>query len=480
MPTIPPGVNLSPRWGFAYHPRAMRRALVVASLFVTSLPSIAMAQSGGCEPDAAGCTRAAIAYHHREGLPVEFDFDTDWLPRGAPVQVRVRAVLAGHTDVRAAGELVGSWPEPMILRAIGTPGEGSLEVDYGVQFSARVRLSLPIEGRTVGWEGNIPYVPMIDFRATARNTFDPWAWERVSVMGRTMRNRVADVPLTDAIIRIPGISGGFTFEASGEVSASYQSTRFTFGLDADPLTAMTLRTQARFNAGPFVEYQPRLEGDLGYAGAIHVYPGLYVSLAGRRWTLDLVDLPIPIGPFPRHVLFDPAVAHLPLPDVQATMDSVDFGDIDVGRMTERTVEIVNTGEAAGRVLGAAVDAPFGVATREGSLPARSRSSFVVSFAPVRPGPATGDLVITTNDPDTPRVHVRLRANGVAPYMPPVEEDAGLADVVDASTPTSAAQDGGCGCRASGAPAEGGVAGWGAVFFAAALARRSRRRDRRAS
>lgn len=160
---------------------------------------------------------------------------------------------------------------------------------------------------------------MIDFRAMGWTPFDPWAWTPVSAMGRTMRARVADVPITDAIVRIPGISGGFTFEAAGEVSATYQSTRMSFGIAADPLTAMTLRTQAAFNAGPSVEYSPRLEGDVGYAGAIHIFPGLYVSLAGRRWTLDIADIPIRVGPFPRHALFDPSVAHLGLPTCASSL-----------------------------------------------------------------------------------------------------------------------------------------------------------------
>ncbi len=90
---------------------------------------------------------------------------------------------------------------------------------------------------------------------------------------------------------------------------------------------MTLRTQAIFNAGPSVEYSPRLEGDVGYSGAIHVFPSLYVSLVGRRWMLDIADIPIRVGPFPRHVLFDPSLAHLGLPDVRVEPSTVDFGPV---------------------------------------------------------------------------------------------------------------------------------------------------------
>ena len=442
----------------------------------------AAAQESGCDPEALGCTRAPIAYRWREGLPVEFDFDTGWVPSGAPVQVRLRAALAGHTEVAAAGELVGSWPEPLRLRTVGTPGAGSLSVDYGVQFSARIRLALNVDGRTLSWEGAIPYTPMIDFRAMASTPFDPWAWRDVMTAGRTMRVRVADVPLTDAIVRIPGISGGFTFEASGEVQARYHSTRFTFGTAADPITESTTRVLAVFNAGPFAEYYPRLEGALAYSGAIHVYPGLYVSLAGRRWMLDLVDLPIPIGPFPRDVVFDPARAHLPLPDIQAATDTVDFGDVDLGRESERTVELTNTGELDGRILGAEVEAPFSVTTRSNPLPARSRSSFLVRFTPVRPGLATATFLVNTNDPDTPRVRVTVRGNGVASYIPPPpppppQEDASVAEDATNNTVTpGATQDGGCGCRSAATHESAGP--WMLVALFSAASRARRRRPRR--
>lgn len=448
----------------------MRRALRVGLFTAMLAPSAALAQTGsGCDPDAAGCARAPIAFRFREGLPTEFDFDTNWVPPGSPVQVRVRAALAGHTSVDQAGELVASWPAPMRLQAVGNVNGGALEVDYGVQFSARIRLALEVEGRSIGWEGAIPYVPMIDFRATGRTAFDPWAWEGVSAMGRTARVRVADVPITDAIVRIPGISGGFSFEASGDVSATYRSTRMTFGLAADPITAMSLRTQGAFTAGTFVEYAPRLEGDLAYRGALHVYPQLYVSLAGRRWMLDLADIPIAFGPFPRAVTFDPSTARLGLPDLRATRDVVDFGDIDVGRETSQTVEIRNDGELDGRILGADTEAPFAVDASPRTVPVRARTSVVVRFAPVRPGPIGGELVVRTSDPDTPRIRVRLRANGVAMEPPPVE-DAGTDASTDAGAP-SASQDGGCGCAVPGAGTRGGVSGLWIVGIAAVARRR---------
>jgi hypothetical protein len=422
---------------------AMRVASLLG-LFVLA-PASVWAQTEGCEPDAAGCARAPIAYRWREGLPREFDFDTDWVPRSSPVQVRIRAVLAGNTQVTASGELVASWPEPMSLRTVATPRAGTLAVDYGVQFFARLRLALPVGGTTLSWEGAIPYTPMIDFRAMSNTTFDPWAWRDVTTAGRTMRVRVADVPLTDALVRIPGISGGFSFEAAGEVQATYRSTRFEFGALADPITEMSLRTQAAFTIGDSVEYAPQLIGALGYTGIVHVYPSVYVSLAGRRWMLDLFDLPIPIGPFPREIRFDPSEARLELPDIVTDTETIDFGDVSEGSTTERTLEFRNTGLGEGRLMGAQTEVPFGIGSRMGALPARGRSSVLVSFAPTRVGRAERDVLVYTNDPDHPTLRVHLRGNGVARNVVVELPDAAVADVTDAAIPV-AVENGGCGCH----------------------------------
>lgn len=427
---------------------ALRLALPLA---LSLLPVTAFAQSD-CV-GYAGCASADIAYHHREGLPVEFDVDTGWQPPSAPVQVRFRAVLAGHTQVDMAGSLRGAWPEPMALTVRGTPGAGSLAVDYGVVISARIRLALDVEGRTISWEGDVPYVPRVDFRAMASTTFDPWAWSTVMVTGHTMRTHLADVSITDAIVRIPGISGGLSFDAVGEVDASWRSTRFTFGLEADPLTMAMPMTQGIFMAGPSIEYHPALEGELAYRAGVRVIPSLYVALAGRRWMLDIAELPLVLGPFPRTVRLDAATAHLGLPDFHAERDTVDFGDVDIGDTREELITVANQGEATGELLGADGDTVFEMGRASGSVPDRARVMVPVTFRPVRPGRVEGTVVVRTNDPDTPRVRVAVRGVGVVrdagiPDVPSDASDTGV-DTDGGTNEPSAVQDGSCACSVLG-------------------------------
>lgn len=455
------------------------RALPFA-LAALLLPLSARAQISACGEGFVDCASAPLAFRHRVGLPINIDLDTGWVPAGLPVQARFRAALVGGTEVAMNGQLIAGWPTPMVLQVRGDENGGRLSVDYGVQLNARIRLNLDTGVGSANWEGAVPYVPMIDFRATAMTPFTPWAWEPpVSVRGMTPRQRVADIPLTDAIVRIPGISGGFTIEVSAEIEASWQSRRITFGLDADPITPTMPRTQARYNTGASVEYSPRLEGEFAHTGTLHVYPSLYVSLLGRRWTLQVADIPIPLGPFRTEAVTDPVPTRIALPDIAGTVDALDFGEVPVGQTAERVFPIANTGEGTGRIVGVEGFGPFSAPTRMGTLPPRSRAMLVITFTPVSPGVTEGDVVVNTSDPDAPRVRVRVR--GVGLPGPAVVDAGTVTEDVPAVSDAGVEGDGGgvvaedpsgCGCRAAGSSGTTGAGLW--VLLGASIALRRRR------
>jgi MYXO-CTERM domain-containing protein len=370
----------------------------------------------------------------------------------------------------------------MVLRANPTAGTGLLETDYGVVLDARVRLHLVVGATTYDWEGSVPYVPTIDFRAMASTTFDPWAWAAVSATGSTMRQHLADIPLTDAFISIPGISGGLSFDAQADLASSYHSTQITFGTDADPITATTDHVMAYFSAGPSVDYFPRLEGVLDRTITFHIFPSLYVSLLGSRWMVDLFDLPITIGPLTQPWLFDPADAHLLLPDVQRRDVVVDFGDVRVGDRAMDGVPFDSLGDVDLWVHSPTPVDGFDFPRTSATVPPHSTVTLPVDFAPTTEGPVESRVSFATNDPDTPAVYVTLRGNGVLPPdAGPVIVDAGVtdarADVVteaglDAGT---GAMRGGCGCRTVGG---GGTHGAGLALAGAALAMATWTRRRR--
>jgi hypothetical protein len=447
-------------------------------------PSDASADGGApslCPPSALGCESAPIQFVKREGLPVEFDFDTSWVPSGSPVQVRIRAAFVGHTEVRAGGSLVASWPRTFNVAAPPGPAQSaSIASDYGIVLTARVRLHLVVAGATYDWEGNVPYVPQVDFRSSARGNFDPWGWGRTSVRGSTMRQRIADVSLTDSLIPIPGISGGLSFAARAELETGYRSTRISFAPATDAITESVERITLPFAGGPFVEFAPRLEGLLDQRVSLTVTPSLYVSLLGRRWDIPIVDVPVPINTPARPWVFDPQRVRFELPDIAPLPSVIEFGDVTVGDAATRSVTVDNRGGAPLAVLRSMdIDtAPFAWVEPRLEIPTRAMRAVEMRFSPTREGPFETRVPLVTSDPDSATVYVTARGRGVArPVMIPdasvpdaSARDASARDAnPDAQPPTGFVTGDGCACSTPARPSSSPLASRPAWLTVAALA-----------
>lgn len=465
-------------------------------------PRIAHAQDAGsdaasdggaarsCPSGALQCDTAPILFARRQGLPVELDFDTSWVPAGSPVQVRVRAAFVGHTEVRAGGSLDVSWPRAMQLEAPpGPPLSGSLESDYGIVFTSRVRIHVTISGTTYDWEGNVPFVPQVDFRSTARGNFDPWAWRRTSVRASTMQQRIADVSLTDSLIPIPGISGGLSFSARAELETGYRSTRISFAPATDAITESVARVTLPFAGGAIAEFSPRLEGELDQRIDLTITPSLYISLLGRRWDIPIVDVPVPINTGARPWLFDPQTVRYQLPDIAPLPSVIDFGDVTVGESKIESVTVDNRGGAPLALLRSTDinSAPFSWEIPRIDIPLRSMRAVEMRFAPSSVGAFETRVPLVTSDPDSPTVYITARGRGVmaVPSMP----DASAPDAAPDATADAAAHDGStppwlisgdgaCACSTAARPTQNRFAPLAALSsLALALATRRARRAR---
>lgn len=445
-------------------------------------------ETNPCRAGAIDCVSAPIEFRRREGLPVELDWDTNWVPAGSPVQVRFRAAFVGHTEVRLGGSLGASWHRAFDVEAPpGAPASGLIETDYGIVLSARVRLRLEVTGRTIEWEGNVPYVPRVDFRATARANIDPWAWSRASVRGTTMRQHLADVDLTESLIPIPGISGGLSFDASASLETGYRSTRISFAPAPDAITESVQRIALPFAGGALVELHPRLEGVLDQNITLTVIPSIFVELAGRRWMVPIFSVPVPIDTGARPWLFDAQRVEFAMPDLAPLPAVIDFGNVIVGDTATRSISADNRG---GRRLivtrSTDIDtAPYAWVAPRVEIAPRGLQSIEMSFAPTAEGAIETRVPLLTSDPDAPTVYVTARGRGVArPILDAgVSVDAGV-DVPSDARPvgaeprgdasgTGVAMNGGCGCST---PARSRSTGWpvAATLLAAAMVVRRRK------
>lgn len=109
----------------------------------------------------------------------------------------------------------------------------------------------------------------------------------------------------------------------------------------------------------------------------------------------------------------------PTPDIAVTPGSVDFGSVTVGGDAERTVTIANAGTATLTVDGLTTGAPFEVVAPSTpfDIPAGGEDVAVtVRFSPTAGGSVSGELSISSNDPDEPSATVALSGSGVVPTL----------------------------------------------------------------
>ena len=109
----------------------------------------------------------------------------------------------------------------------------------------------------------------------------------------------------------------------------------------------------------------------------------------------------------------PAAAVSPLPEI-----GVDFGLIEVGTSSRRTVTALNKGQSRLDIGSIEVDGTgFSLSSAVDSLAVSpsQRRQIKLRFNPVREGAATGSLRFDTNDPDAP--HIELTLEGQARVTP---------------------------------------------------------------
>lgn len=110
-----------------------------------------------------------------------------------------------------------------------------------------------------------------------------------------------------------------------------------------------------------------------------------------------------------------------VPDINATPNPVDFGDIVVGDVATQTVTVSNVGSAALNISSVTSPAaPFSI-TADGcagqTLSPSGSCTIEVQFAPAAAGAFAGSFTIASDDPDEPNYVVGLQGTGVSDSPP---------------------------------------------------------------
>ncbi|HJL00105.1 MAG TPA: MYXO-CTERM sorting domain-containing protein [Polyangiaceae bacterium LLY-WYZ-15_(1-7)] len=431
------------------------------------------------DPDAmsvVGCYAEDVEWVWQDALFEAIRFDSGWVPGGSPLQLRLTFDLAGQTDITMGGTPTVSWPAPLEVRVPGRPGTGSLAIDYGMELKAYFRFDVEVAGVRYTFEDEIP-IPFLpdDLRLLDETGFDPFLFppeEPAVVMDATSRFQVVELDLAGGFIPIPGVGGGLAIDLQGDLETRYRTDRIVVA-DALPLEeegAVTVvgpddHDEPGFGPGKDLLVHP--EGTLDQTGRILFFPTIFLEIAGRRFDFTLAEIPVPIVMSDQDVVFDDVLVHVPLPDIDLPRTEVDLGEAFVGMRREEVFRIENGGEAPLEVV---VAPPAGFRTDRTFLeiPPMATQSITLSFEPDAAGPAAGNMLLSTNDPDESTLLVRLRGEGLAAPTP----DAGPPDAGPMMEPMAPPMGGGCGCRV--APPEGASGGLFALALGALVLLRRRR------
>lgn len=433
------------------------------------------------EDPKARCERAGFTVVKSEKIGVDFDFDTGWVPAGSPVQVRFIAFLHGRTRVEMSGSLDATWPDPLTMTPKPKLGTGVLAIDDGFELKAQGRFNVTIAGKDYGWSGDLPGIPGVDLSVVQSTTFDPFAWKDEGtppmVKGETGNVTLYKVSLTDSIIPIPGISGGFDLDGAAEFSASYDTLRIGFdelvakGSVSD-VTATFASTRMLIAPSPSIDTAFTIHGEVTHGVKIHLIPGFYFEILGKKFSLPIADVPVPLPTTTGAFTFDDVAVHVPLPRLEVKPTDVDLGTIPVGRSTAITLAVFALGEAKS-VFDA--DDPTKVATVSTphmEIAPGMSDAIHAEISPAAAGLIDTTLVIESNDPLSPKQLVHLHGQAAV--------DAPDAGPLGADDP-AVSQAGGCGCRiASDVEDDRALVAWPALVAAASVlvARRRRRQGSR--
>lgn len=445
-------------------------ALVVT--LASSSASAYDALAAPCKVDPGTCEIAKIAFSHKDALPIEFDFDTGWVPANSPLQVHIWAGVFANTHVSLTGALETSWPNALVLKTPGDPGGGNVGFHYGVDVGAQGKIEVDVAGQKYSWTGDIPYFPQFDFQVEADQPFDAWGFPPgMSVSGKTQQQTLAEVSIADLVgASIPGIDGGFALDVAMELQATYATTQIVLEstdgkpVAGGPITSDKDVSSMDYKSGPSVEVDVHPEGRVSYDGVLHLIPEFYVDLLGQHWDIPIADIPISFPITKTDWVFDTQRVHVPLPDLVVSTKEIDFGDVEVGQKNLETYNLWNAGEAAAivSIISSDPDA-FEVFDFSADLGATETKDSAVRFAPKANGEFQATIYVGSNDPSDPVQEILVKGRG---YGGPEA----------APSAASVTEQAGCACTAAGGEdGDQGGGEAGAVLFALGAAAITRRR-----
>ena len=105
----------------------------------------------------------------------------------------------------------------------------------------------------------------------------------------------------------------------------------------------------------------------------------------------------------------------PVPQLSVDTSPRDFGRVEIGTSKSMTVTVTNFGDAPLSITDIITsDDQVGAIPKQLTIPAKRNGFFALRFEPNRPGDLQGRATLSSNDPQTPSVGIRVSGTGYRP------------------------------------------------------------------
>jgi hypothetical protein len=109
----------------------------------------------------------------------------------------------------------------------------------------------------------------------------------------------------------------------------------------------------------------------------------------------------------------------PVPDIRLSTSSINFGEVQIGNSSDKTFNIYNDGNAILTISSIVSNNAQFTILGYGSVAPGGMSTVTVRFSPVSVGTKTGNITITSNDPDEPTKSLSVQGIGVTVPVPDI-------------------------------------------------------------
>jgi MYXO-CTERM domain-containing protein len=381
----------------------------------------------------------------------------------------------------------------------GSSNDGTIDVRHTIAPVVSLNIDLNKMNPSIGftqtftWDatdlinGNLGQPLNYDSQGSAN--FLPWGWTPTSVSpaapalanSKLFGFKMAQISKSVGDI----IDGSIDLYLTNKSTFTYKTTKIgVAGADNGNTVISAAGGEVGYKVGDpdYLDVTTSVEGTVVVNGTLSLQPGISIAQVffGGSWkpvnstfTYEVFDYDYTTNPLP--VSFPNQIVHIPLPNAKVPGTGQDVGSAKAGKSVKQTVKIQNTGELETETEFTSSDAQFGVPSGKIRIPAKSTYDLEVTFTPKADGPASAEITMNSDDPDSPVQTFKVGGNGAIAGG----SSSGASGGSGSTNNIEPASDSGCGCRVAGTSTEGsGGARWalfGLGALGAALAFRRRKR-----